>query len=119
VLVGRQSLAVGTEIDVVTDGTLVANTRDVALGGLVLAEGSIAEDAIVDRVLVGLLTDGFIDRGKSVARMVLGSIHDAVRAVVPVGARQALVAGANDALFTAITNGSVLELAAREAARHD
>jgi len=37
VVVGRQGLTVGTEVDVITDGTLVSNAVDVALGGLVLA----------------------------------------------------------------------------------
>lgn len=51
--------------------------------------------------------------------MVLRGSHDTVTAVIPIGAGQTLMAGANDAIVTAITNGSVLELAARKAARHD
>lgn len=45
-----------------------------------------------------LVTDCFVDRGKAVARMALVGFLDASGAVVPVGAGQALVAGANNAL---------------------
>lgn len=114
-----QCLAVGTEVDIVTDGTLVADTGDIALGGLILAEGSITEDTEVNGVLVRVLADGLVDRNKSMARVVLGGIHDAVRAVIPIGTGQTLVAGTNNALLTAIANGGVLELATGKAAGHD
>jgi hypothetical protein len=114
-----QCLAVGTEIDIVTDGTLVADTGNIALGGLVLAKRSITEDTEVSGVLVRVLADSLVDRNKSMARVVLGSIDDAVRAVIPIGTGQTLVAGTNNTLLTAVTDGGVLELTAGKAAGHD
>lgn len=98
VVVGRKSLAARTKVDIVTDGTLVANSRNVALGRLVVAQGSVAEDAIVNGEFTRLIANSLINGGEPVARMVLGSLDDAVWAVVPIRARQALVAGTNDAL---------------------
>jgi hypothetical protein len=119
VVMSGQCLAVGTEIDIVTDGTLVADTGNIALGGLVLAKRSITEDTEVSGVLVRVLADSLVDRNKSMARVVLGSIDDAVRAVIPIGTGQTLVAGTNNTLLTAVTDGGVLELTAGKAAGHD
>jgi hypothetical protein len=98
VLVVGVGLAARTEVHVVADGTLVSDPGDVALRRLVLAQYAIAEDAKVDLGLTRLLSDGFVDRGKTVARMALVGFLDASGAVVPVGAGQALVAGTNNAL---------------------
>jgi hypothetical protein len=97
--VGWKSLAVGAEINVIADGTLVANPIDIALGGLVFAQRSITEDAIMDLPIMSLLLgEGFIDWGKSVPGVTLGSIYDAVWTVVPIRAIKTLVAGANNVL---------------------
>jgi hypothetical protein len=98
VLVVGVGLAARTEVNVVADGTLVANAGDVALSRLVLAQRAITEDAKVDLGVTRLLTNGFVDRGEAVSRVVLVGLLGAGRAVVPVGARQTLVAGADDAL---------------------
>lgn len=98
VLVIGMGLAARTEVNVVTDGTLVANTSDVALSRLVLAQRAITEDAKVDLRVTRLITNSFVDRGKAVSRVVLVGLLDARGAVVPVGARQALVADADDTL---------------------
>jgi hypothetical protein len=113
------SFAARTEINVVTDGTLVSNSRDVALSGLILAQRAITEDTKVDLRVARLLTNSFVNRSEAVARVVLVGLLDAAGTVVPVGARQALVAGTDDALLASITNSSVLELTAGQAARHD
>jgi hypothetical protein len=92
------SFAARTEINVVTDGTLVSNSRDVALSGLILAQRAITEDTKVDLRVARLLTNSFVNRSEAVARVVLVGLLDAAGTVVPVGARQALVAGTDDAL---------------------
>lgn len=98
VLVVGIGLAARAEVNVVTDGTLVSNSGDVSLSRLVLAQWAITEDAKVDLGLTRLLTNSFIDRGEAVAGVVLVGLLDAAGAVVPVGTRQALVAGADNAL---------------------
>lgn len=98
VLVIGMGLAARTEVNVVTDGTLVANTSNVALSRLAIAQRAITEDAKVDLRVTRLLTNSFVDRGEAVSRVVLVGFLDARRAVVPVGARQAFVADADDAL---------------------
>jgi hypothetical protein len=141
VLVTGVGLAARAEVNVVTDGTLVANAGNIALSRLVIAQRAITEDAKVDLRVTRQITNSFVDRGEAVSRVVLVGLLDARGAVVPVRARQALVAGADDTLevvsmcsarrqiyglgkksiylLTSITNGSVLELATGETARHD
>lgn len=92
-------LAICAEVNVITDRTLVTNTGDVALCGLVLAHGSIAEDAIVDLVKTGLVTERIINRRESVTGMVDWGLGMTLGAEVPIWAGQALVAGANNALY--------------------
>ena len=99
VLICGKSLAVGTEIDVVTNGTLVADATDVALRRLIFAKRSVTEDAIVNLIIARLFADRFVYGNESVARMILGGTCDAVGTIVPVRARKTLVAGANDALW--------------------
>lgn len=93
-----QGFTVLAEVDIMTNSTLVARSSDEALSRLVLAQGPIAEDAIVNSEIMRAITDSLVDRGKSVAWVIIASIHEAVRAVVPVGAGHTLVASANNAL---------------------
>jgi hypothetical protein len=119
VVVSWESLATGTEVAVITDSTLVANAADVALSSLVLAQRTVAEDAIVDFMLTRGLTNSIINLDEPVTRVVLRCCSNALRAEIPVGTSQALVADANNTLVTAVTDSGVAELTTREAARSD
>jgi hypothetical protein len=119
VVVGRKGLAARTEVGVITDSALVANSVDVTLGRLVLAQWTIAEDAIMDLMLTSRFTDGIVNLHESMTRVALGSSQDALRAEVPIGAGQALVTNTNDALVTAVTDSSVSELPTWKATRGD
>lgn len=85
--VSRQSFTVRAEVNVMTDSTLVTRPSDETLGRLVLAQGSIAENAVVNSKITRPVTDSLVDRGKSVAWVVAPSIREAVRTVVPVRTR--------------------------------
>lgn len=111
VLIGRAGFAVGTEVQVVANGTLVANTTDVSRRGCRgTAEWPITADPDMNRlshrgsVKVG---ERLIDSGKSVPRVHEVRILDTVSAVVPVRAVEALVADASDVGVTSITDGVV------------
>lgn len=137
VSVGRESLAIGAEVNVITDGTLVTDTGDVALSRFVLAERTIAEDTVVNLILTRLLPNSLVKRSESVTRVAVGCVLNALRAIVPVGARETLVANADNVLglilahsmkagkidyqitylLAAITNSRVLELTSRETSR--
>lgn len=98
VVVGRKGLAARTEVGVITDSALVANSVDVTLGRFVLAQWTIAEDSIMDLMLTSRFTDSIVNLHESMTRVVMGSSQDALRAEVPIGAGQALVTNTNDAL---------------------
>jgi len=119
VVVSWESLATGTEVAIITDSTLVANARDVALSRLVLAQRTVAEDTIVDFMLTRSLTNSIVNLDESVTRVVLRCCSNALRAEVPVGASQALVTDANNTPVTAVTDSGVAELTTRETARSD
>ena len=95
---GREGLTARTEVGVITDSALVANSVDVTLSRLVLAQWTITEDAIVNFALTSWLTDSLIDLHEPMTRMALRSIQDAIGAEIPIGAGQALVTNTNDAL---------------------
>lgn len=98
VAVRGDCLAVGTEIRVMADCALVPNTLDVRLALLVLAERSIAVDAIVADDRGAGFWQGFVDGNEAMLRVdELGAL-DASGAVVPVRAVEALVADAVDEL---------------------
>jgi hypothetical protein len=84
VLVGWKGFTVGTEVGVVADGTLIAHTRDVALGWLVLAQGAIAEDAVVDLVDTGRFSEGVVNGHEPMVGVILRSGREAVLAVIPI-----------------------------------
>lgn len=96
--VGRHGLAVSTEVRVMAHSTLVTRSSDVVWRRLVLAERTITEDAIVDFLLLKGLSDGTVNRSKPMAWVGLRCVRNTVRAVIPVGAGQALVTYTNDAL---------------------
>ena len=95
---GREGLTARTEVGVITDSALVANSVDVTLSRLVLAQWTITEDAIVNFALTSWLADSLIDLHEPMTRMALRSIQDAIGAEIPIGAGQALVTNTNDAL---------------------
>ena len=100
---GRMSLAICAEINIVADGTLVANAGNIALCRLVLAQGTVAKDAIVDLDVTGLVTDSSVDRRKPMARVVNRGVGVTVGTEVPVRASQALVADAKDRLELSVS----------------
>lgn len=136
-VVGREGLAARTEVGVITDSALVANSVDVALSRFALAQWTITEDAIVNFVLTSWLTDSLVNLHKPMARVALRRSQDAIGTEVPIGAGQALVTNTNDALakisreppkqvecvskylVTAVTDSGVSELPTGKAARRD
>jgi hypothetical protein len=116
VLIGRASLTVCAEIKIVADRTLVAHAPDV--GGIVLgvgAQGSIAANTHMHGLskCIGMnVCERLIDRRKAVVSVDKGSVENAVGAVIPVWAVQALVADASDVLIAAVANSMVSLVAA-------
>jgi hypothetical protein len=96
--VGRKSLAVGTEVSVVADSTLVTIALDVGFVGVCRADGSITVDATMNWLATGDVAKGFVDRCKAMTRVSLRRSRSAVRAVVPIGAGETLVTNANNLL---------------------
>ena len=94
VLVVWVGLAVGAEVLVVADGTLIAGALNVL--GLVLAEWTVAEDADVTSLAVSWGRDWFVEGREAMTWVNEGGVLDALRAVVPVWAVQALVTGTED-----------------------
>jgi hypothetical protein len=112
VAVRRTRLAVCTEIGVMADGTLVTLANDVAVTAA-LAQRAIAANAKMvgpaDGTDVHTLPrfNILIDGHETVVRVDESSIDNAVVAVVPVRAVEALVTDATDGLVTTITDGIV------------
>ena len=96
-VVRRKSFAVGAEISVMADSTLVAIANDVGI--LICAEWAIAMDAIVTLGSCWRVGYGFVKWDEAVIGVVTSSILDAARAVIPIWAIQALVANSNDILY--------------------
>ena len=99
VVVGRGSFTVSTEIGVGADGTLVSVTTDIVLATLDSAQWTIAVDAKVCLWARTICGQWLVQRDEAVTRMDLFSAEVASRAVVPVGAVQALVAHSGDCLY--------------------
>ena len=97
-IIGR-GLAFSAEVGVVADSTLVASSTDIAGGNLALAQRSIAENTIVDLLAQNRFGNRAINRNKPMASVACRCTLQAVRTVIPVGARQAFVTDANDTLF--------------------
>lgn len=112
VRVARAGLAVGTEVNVIAHGTLVPSPKDVSRIALVSrAERPIAADSNVNGLgsravdLVGNL-QGLINGHKAMARVGHPGVGNAVDAVVPVGAVEALVAYTGNELEASSANVS-------------
>jgi len=119
VVVSRKGLATRTEVGVITDSALVANSADVILGRFALAQGTVTEDAIVDFMFPSRFTNTIVNLHEPMTRVALRSSQNAIGAEVPIGAGQALVTNTNDTLVTAVTDSGVSELPARKTARGD
>jgi hypothetical protein len=98
VAVARDGLAVGAEVRIVANRTLVAHTLDIRLILLVFAKRTVTVDAVVARASRDRLGQRLIDWHKTVARVNVLHAQDTLRAVIPVGAVQALVANTIDEL---------------------
>jgi hypothetical protein len=105
---GRAGFAIGAEVRIVADSTLVSNTSDIIV--LSHTKRTVAADAIMNGSAVtsnAWLAERLIDRNEAVVGVHKASVEDAVSAVVPVRAVEALVADASDELFAAIADGVV------------
>lgn len=94
----RNRFAVGTEVGIVADGTLVAGAPDVLLVRLPGAECAITVNSIV-HLFEGADVSNLFEQGcKPMARMDLMRAENASRAVVPIRTAQTFVADAEDVL---------------------
>lgn len=94
----RQSFAVGAEIGIVADGTLVSNPRNIRSVLLSFAKRTIAVYADMSLSALGHLRNRLVKWYKAMSRMAVTSILEATRAVVPVRAVHTLVTYAMDVL---------------------
>jgi hypothetical protein len=115
VLVTGVRLAVLAEVCVMAYSALVASALDVGKVLLVLAERTIAVDAVMAATAGEGLSEGLVDGHEAVTRVNdLGALQ-ALRAVVPVGTIQTLVADTVDELVASIAHCIVACVAARVA----
>lgn len=103
VVICRKCLTVGTEVRIMADSALIADTFNVCRDVLVLAKGSITEDAIVANSSGDGLGQRIINWHKAVAGVCRLGIFDTACAEVPIRAVQALVADAVDELLMLVT----------------
>ena len=102
-LVVGMRLAVGTEVCVVANGTLVAIATDVRLVGLAGALRSIAVDTVVERIVAGIVRyslQSFVDGNEAMTRVIFAGSLMAAIAKVPIRAVETLVSDTNDFLLT-------------------
>jgi hypothetical protein len=102
-------LAISAEVGIVADGALETDTLDVVM--LVLAKRAVTVYADVAGREAARCWNGLIESHESMHRMHEFCVLDALRAVVPVGAVETLVADTKDCLIAAITKRSVLDIA--------
>lgn len=100
VLVIRVCFAVCTKVRIVAHSALVANAPDVRLSGLIIAQRSIAEDAVVNAAGCWGHLEVLVHGNETVAGVNQVLVLEALPAVVPIWAVQALVAHAKDGLST-------------------
>lgn len=98
VLVVWVCLTFSAEVGVVADGTLIANTLDVVV--LVLAERTVAVDTYVAWLAHARYGKRLEEGREAMPWVDQGGVLDALRAVVPVRALEALVADAEDWLVS-------------------
>jgi len=112
VVVERRSLAIGAEVQVIADSTLVSIAEDVVQVGL--AKRSITSNAGMHGLAAELRSnvDRLEDWNELVAWMGLAGGLDADRAVVPIWTAQALMADSNDGRLASIADSIVASSAA-------
>ena len=98
-LVAWASFTVATEVGVIAHSTLVTNAVNVTLVLLLFAQRSIAVNAIVVEVETAWFLQRIVDRHESVDWVNEWSVLDTLRAEIPIGAIQTLVADAEDELI--------------------
>jgi hypothetical protein len=108
-------LAVLAEIGVVADSALVADTFDIRQALFVLAQWTVAVNAVVTVTAVERLSQGLVDGHKAMARMDVLSILDAIWAVIPVWAVQTFVTDAIDEPVAAVADSWVTNVSPRVA----
>lgn len=111
--IGWTSFATGAEVGIMAYGTLISVSNNIR--GLVAAERPIAVDAIVAslaKLSSTGIADWFVNGDKAMAGVDEAGIDNAGRAIVPVGAVEALVTDTKDVLVTTITDGMVARVAA-------
>lgn len=86
VVLSWKSLAARTEVGVITDSALVANSADVILGRFALAQRTVTEDAIVDFMFSSRFTNSIVNLHEPMSRVALRSSQNAFGAEVPIGA---------------------------------
>ena len=97
--VGWQSFTIGTEIGVMADSTLVADAPNVRpTARFVLTKRAVTVDAVVDLVAGVRVGNRLVQGCKAMSWMVAVSCNEAVRAIIPIRAAQALVSDAYDVL---------------------
>jgi hypothetical protein len=101
--IGRASLATSTEVGIMAYGTLVAVSNNIR--GLVATERSIAIDTIVAslaKLSSTGIADWFINGDKAMSGVNEAGIDNTGRAIVPVGAIEALVTDTKDILLVLV-----------------
>lgn len=99
VIVDWGGFAVSAEVGVGADCTLVSITTNVVLAALDSTQGTIAIDAEMCLWTWPICRQWLVQRDKTVTWMNLRGAEVASRAVIPVGAVQALVADTSDSLY--------------------
>jgi hypothetical protein len=94
----------------VADGALVANANNEASATLASAQRTIAHDTCVAAEVGPAITNWLVYGSKSVSGVSVLSVFDAIAAVVPVRALQALVTNTANVLITAITDSIVADI---------
>jgi len=97
-LVAWASFAVATEVGVIAHSTLITNAVNVALILLLFAQRSVTVNAIVMEVETAWFLQRIVDRYEPVDWVDEWSVLNTLRAEIPIGAIQTLVADTEDEL---------------------
>lgn len=93
------SFAIGAEVGIVTNSTLVASPSNVVRIGFSGADRTITVNAKMNLIQGTKISDLFIEGGESMARMNLSGTEYASRAIVPIRATQTLVTDTKNRLW--------------------
>lgn len=102
VFIGRAGFTVGAEVEIVTNGTLVADTTNIGRRSLRgTAQGTVTANAIVNgmcNIRSVEIGERLVDSSEAMAGVHKVRVLDTFSAIVPVGAVETLVANASDVL---------------------